>query len=116
MTVENVWTSFKKLVASQPSVSRLVELFESVDASVRFIPAGVVGEGVSLSEHLAYFADSAELKTEERTISYVQTPNKIVEESVLTFVHEREIKWLMPGVKPTGRRLVCPMVSPYIFF
>lgn len=31
-------------------------------------------------------------------------------ESVLVLVHSVQSDWLLPGVKPTGRRLVVPMV------
>jgi carboxymethylenebutenolidase len=48
-------------------------------------------------------------------VNLVQTGEKIVEELVATFVHERELAWLLPGVKATGRRLVVPMVSQTIF-
>lgn len=37
-------------------------------------------------------------------------PTQIVEEFLARFVHDREIDWMLPGIKPTGRKVEIPLV------
>jgi len=48
-------------------------------------------------------------------ISRTVGADRIVDEFVATFVHDREIDWLLPGVPPTGRRVSVPTVSIVCF-
>jgi carboxymethylenebutenolidase len=36
---------------------------------------------------------------------------RIAEEVVMSFTHDREMPWILPGVEPTGRKVVSPMVA-----
>jgi carboxymethylenebutenolidase len=36
---------------------------------------------------------------------------RIVDEMTITFTHDTEIPWILPGVAPTGRRVVVPIVT-----
>jgi carboxymethylenebutenolidase len=36
---------------------------------------------------------------------------RIAEEVVMSFTHDREMPWVLPGVGPTGRKVVSPMVA-----
>lgn len=38
-----------------------------------------------------------------RRVSRTTDQRRTVEESVVTFTHDRELPWLLPGVAPTGR-------------
>jgi carboxymethylenebutenolidase len=37
--------------------------------------------------------------------------DQIVDEVVFTFTHTSEIDWMLPGVKPTGRRVEIPLIA-----
>ena len=41
--------------------------------------------------------------------------DRIVEEQVLCFTHDREIDWMLPGVAPTGRYVEIPLVAVVTF-
>ncbi|MGV0653142.1 dienelactone hydrolase family protein [Mycolicibacterium thermoresistibile] len=41
--------------------------------------------------------------------------DRIVEEQVLCFTHDREIDWMLPGVAPTGRYVEVPLVAVVTF-
>jgi len=101
----SVWTEFQKLTPA-----KAFTLF-SEGARVRCVPAGLSAQGQGqIASFLAKYMDSMELRVAEHKISTVETQERIVEETVATFVHEREIDWLLPGVRPTNRRLVVPLV------
>ena len=38
-------------------------------------------------------------------------PDRLVDEMVLSFTHDVEIDWMLPGVPPTGRRVEVPLVA-----
>jgi carboxymethylenebutenolidase len=39
----------------------------------------------------------------------------LVDEFIVSFTHTTEIDWLLPGVKPTGRRVEIPMIAVVAF-
>lgn len=41
--------------------------------------------------------------------------DKIVLESILTFTHDIQVDWLLPGIAPTGKALEIPMVLIFSF-
>lgn len=45
------------------------------------------------------------------TISRTVGANRIVEEQLLCFTHDREMDWLLPGVAPTGKYVEVPLVA-----
>ncbi|HEY5846299.1 MAG TPA: nuclear transport factor 2 family protein [Microlunatus sp.] len=46
----------------------------------------------------------------ERT-SRTVTADRVVDEMIISFTHDVEIPWIMPGVAPTGRRVVVGIVT-----
>src|SRR6201996_4179170 len=50
--------------------------------------------------------DDAVLHPIARTVS----PDRVIDEFVLEFTHDREIPFMLPGVAPTGRRVRIPTV------
>lgn len=55
---------------------------------------------------IGHWPDDTEVKTVSRTIG----TNQVVDELVISFTHDREIPISLPGIKPTGRRIVLPHV------
>ena len=66
---------------------------------------GVGREGVQAfyRDHLVgkFFPPDVSMVTVSRTVGTSQ----IVEELVISFTHTTEIDWMLPGVRPTGRRV-----------
>ena len=58
------------------------------------------------SEFVGCTPDDAVLRSIARTVS----ADRVVDEFVLEFTHDREIPFMLPGVAPTGRRVCIPTV------
>jgi carboxymethylenebutenolidase len=45
------------------------------------------------------------------SVSLTVGDDQIAEEVILTFTHDREMPWLLPGIPPTGRRVEIPQLA-----
>ncbi|RVX67465.1 hypothetical protein B0A52_08818 [Exophiala mesophila] len=52
-------------------------------------------------------ADDAELELISRTIGI----DRVIDEFIFKFTHQREIDWLLPGIPPTGKYAQIPMMA-----
>ena len=48
--------------------------------------------------------------TETRQISRTVGENRVVDELLVSFTHDRELEIMLPGIAPTGRRITIPLV------
>lgn len=48
--------------------------------------------------------------TETRQISRTIGDDQVVDELLMTFTHDRELEIMLPGIRPTGRRIAIPVV------
>jgi carboxymethylenebutenolidase len=55
---------------------------------------------------VGHWPDDVEVKPVSRTVG----ENRVVDELVVSFTHDREMRVYLPGVAPTGRRVVLPHV------
>lgn len=46
-----------------------------------------------------------------RLLSRTATVDRVVDELAISFTHDVEIPWILPGVPPTGRKVVIPIVT-----
>jgi carboxymethylenebutenolidase len=44
-------------------------------------------------------------------VSRTASVDRVVDEMTISFTHDVEITWVLPGVAPTGRRVVVPLVA-----
>ncbi|KZT58057.1 NTF2-like protein [Calocera cornea HHB12733] len=51
--------------------------------------------------------DSIALKLVSRTIG----PDRVVDEMIIEFTHDRVIDWMLPGIPPTGKHVSIPLVG-----
>lgn len=59
------------------------------------------------AEHfIGHQASDMTLHPTSRTID----ADRVVDEMTISFTHDTEIPWILPGVAPTGRRVVVPIV------
>lgn len=76
------------------------------DVALTTLPAGTGARGAdALRRHLAHDVlphRPADLATYR--VSRTGDRWRVVDEEVVTFTHDREMPWLLPGVAPTGRR------------
>ena len=55
---------------------------------------------------VGHWPDDVEVKSMSRTVG----ENRVVDELIVSFTHDRETKILLPGVAPMGRKVVLPTV------
>jgi carboxymethylenebutenolidase len=48
--------------------------------------------------------------TETRQVSRTVGGDRVVDELIMTFTHDRQLEIMLPGIEPTGRRITVPVV------
>lgn len=46
-----------------------------------------------------------------RSLSRTVGDERIVDEMVVSFTHDIEVPWVLPGVRPTGRKVTLPLIA-----
>ncbi|KAJ3104126.1 hypothetical protein HDU96_009022 [Phlyctochytrium bullatum] len=108
------WDDFKAALKSH-NAAKAAQCFSTTSSSMLVcVPTGGGSDGsqASLLQFLKTMASQQENVAVEREIlSTVRTPATLVEEAILTIVHEGNLSWLLPDVKPTRKRIVFPLIS-----
>ncbi|RMZ72028.1 dienelactone hydrolase [Pyrenophora seminiperda CCB06] len=80
---------------------------------VTFLPTcqGGVGRRQLASFYADFFVPSLVEDFRMRLVSRTMGVNRVVDEVVVTFTHSDEVDWMLPGVKPTGKKVEVAMVS-----
>jgi len=55
---------------------------------------------------VGYWPDDVQVKSISRTVGQ----NRVIDELIVSFTHDREMRVFLPGVAPTGRKVVLPHV------
>jgi carboxymethylenebutenolidase len=63
-------------------------------------------EGFYRDHFVGHWPDDVEVKPLSRTVGQ----NRVVDELIVSFTHDREMRPYLPGVPPTGRKVVLPHV------
>jgi carboxymethylenebutenolidase len=58
-----------------------------------------------------HFVDSNPADTKLIPISRTIGADRVVDEMLFCFTHDREIDWMLPGVKPTGKYVEVPLIA-----
>lgn len=84
---------------------------------VNHVPTMTGGTGYTELKHFYthHFIHNNPADTKMVPISRVVGVDRIVDEFVLCFTHDREIDWLLPGVEPTGKYVEVPMLVVVAF-
>jgi carboxymethylenebutenolidase len=84
---------------------------------VNHVPTMTGGVGHDLLKRFYTYHFIGQAPGDRRTIPISRTvgPDRIIEEKVFCFTHDREIDWLLPGVKPTGKYVEIPLVIVVTF-
>lgn len=110
--LERVWDTWWELVHVRGDVAGALELTTPGTAVVN-TPAGTGGEGRDAVR--AYLTDTllphlpADLA--RRRISRTVDKFRVVDEVVVSFTHDRELPWLLPGHPPSGRQVAVAAVT-----
>jgi carboxymethylenebutenolidase len=81
------------------------------DAVVTFVPTLTGGHGVNelkrfYKDFFKALSGDAKLTTISRTVN----ANRVVDELVLSFTHDRPMEFILPGVAPTQKKVTIPLV------
>jgi carboxymethylenebutenolidase len=84
---------------------------------VNHIPTltGGVGQKDLARFYEHHFVHANPADTKAITISRTVGADRIVEEQLISFTHDREIDWMLPGIAPTGRYVEVPLVAVVTF-
>jgi carboxymethylenebutenolidase len=84
---------------------------------VNHIPTMTGGVGHELLKRFYkyHFINQSPKDREKTPISRTIGADRIVDEGVFSFTHDEEIDWLLPGVKPTGKKVSIAIVAVVCF-
>lgn len=87
------------------------------DPYVNHVPTMTGGVGHNLLKRFYTYHFIGQTPGDRRTIPISRTigPDRVIEEKVFCFTHDREIDWMLPGVKPTGKYVEIPLVLVVTF-
>ena len=87
------------------------------DPYVNHIPTMTGGVGVKeLSRFYQYhFVNRNSKDTQMIPISRVVGTDRVVDEMLFCFTHDREIDWMLPDIAPTGKYVKIPLVAIVAF-
>lgn len=79
---------------------------------VHHVPTITGGNGTAGVRHFYgnHFIGQWPDDTETRQVSRTVGANQVVDELMMTFTHDRPLDIMLPGIPPTGRRIVVPVV------
>ena len=95
----------------------------SEEPVITFIPTGVTASGRKNVQEMerTFISQVRNASIEPVQVSYFpcysevisnySTGNGFVEEAILRLAHEENIDWLLPGVKPTRKTIMLPIVK-----
>ena len=83
------------------------------DAYVNHIPVmtGGVGQDALREFYGTRFIPQMPPDTEIVSVSQTIGTNQLVDEMIFRFTHTIQMDWMLPGVKPTGKRVDVPLVA-----
>ena len=107
-----LWDQHTEYEFGQRDVSATMSTMVS-EPYVNHIPTMTGGVGFDeLSRFYKYhFVDANPADTKLIPVSRTVGADRVVDEMVLAFTHDKEIDWLLPGVPPTGRYVEVPLVA-----
>jgi carboxymethylenebutenolidase len=107
-----LWDQHTEYEFAQRDVSATMSTMVS-EPYVNHIPTltGGVGFGELSRFYKYHFVDANPADTKLIPVSRTVGADRVVDEMVLAFTHDKEIDWLLPGVPPTGRYVEVPLVA-----
>lgn len=83
------------------------------DAYVNHIPVmtGGYGKAALARFYSEDFISKMPPDTELKSISRTVGSDQLVDEMIFSFTHTQEMPWMLPGVRPTHRRVEIPLVA-----
>lgn len=109
--LEQLWEAHLRQEFDDKNASATMETM--IDSPyVNHIPTMTGGVGKENLEHFYahYFIPKIPKDTQLELISRTVSKNRLVDEFILSFTHDTELAFMLPGVPPTGRHVELPHV------
>lgn len=90
------------------------KMLETMNADAQIIHTPTLTGGIGEDEVDRFYADyfsPSPWELTKRLLSRTVGIDRVVDELYLSFVHNKEIDWLLPGVEPTNKRVEVILVS-----
>jgi len=111
-TSTSIWSQFSKAV-NNPS-ARIADDYFDQAASLIFVPSGIAEKGKEairrFYKEAANYSPTIENQESTEINVVIGDDDSLVEERILILCHNDQIPWLLPGIKPTRKRIVLPLV------
>jgi carboxymethylenebutenolidase len=84
---------------------------------VNHVPTMIGGYGATDLHHFysQHFIPNNPANMRSIPVSRTVGADRVVNETILCFTHDREIEWMLPGVAPTGRYVEIPLIGIITF-
>jgi carboxymethylenebutenolidase len=103
--LEELADGFRSAVYEKGDVDAALA-FLTEDCALTHVPTGAGGDGHdAIRRHLDEVVASLPADLAFQRVTRTSDQRRVVEESAVSFVHDRPLPWLLPGVEPTGRRV-----------
>ncbi|XJO72474.1 hypothetical protein BDV3_003585 [Batrachochytrium dendrobatidis] len=94
------------------SVSQQVGMHFADGASILYVPTAAGAQGKrAIEEFVKNVGRQSHIIENEQILSRMVGDQSVVEESIVRLIHTDPIDWLLPGVRPTKKQIVFPMVT-----
>ncbi|KAJ3129648.1 hypothetical protein HK098_000799 [Nowakowskiella sp. JEL0407] len=111
-SIAATWDAFKAAEKSPKDLSLLLSSILADSVKVVYVPTGAGGKNAAqVKDFFKTASVQAESIKDETIVSTIYGSYTVTEETVLTVVHDSEINWLLPNVKPTRKRILIPTVT-----
>jgi carboxymethylenebutenolidase len=110
--MEDVWQAHTDSEFLRPDVDATMATMTE-NPTVLHVPTAMGGRGLNevkdFYEHWFLRRNPRDLTL--RSVSRTVGDERIVDEMVVSFTHDIEVPWILPGVAPTGRPVSIPLVA-----
>ena len=110
--LEQLWEEHTRHeFATQDTESTLATMVD--DASVNHVPVMTGGRGKDALRTF-YSQDFIPCMPPDTTLTPISRTvgeNQLVDEMIFSFTHTQEMRWMLPGIPPTNRRVEVPLVA-----
>lgn len=110
--IEGIWeTHLYHEFVTKDAAETLKTMVDNPYVNIAPTLTGGVGHDMLLRFYKYHFVDVHPEDTRMISISRTVGVNRVVDEMIMCFTHDREIPYLLPGIEPTGRYMKVPMVA-----
>lgn len=110
--LEAIWDEHTYFEFAERSVAKTMGTMVA-EPYVNHVPTmtGGVGRESLTAFYRDHFIFANPPDLDMKTVSRTVGPDRVVDEFIFSFTHDRPVDWLLPGVPPTGRKLIIPMLA-----